>query len=179
MRSKPLLGIAVMLAALFGCDGSSSDPDGAGKPGPPVPLKEIVLNDIHGLYGGERVWVGADRTAIVQVVDERRKEKRYRRTISAEQWAEIERLVGANDFLSLKEGPFRTGVPDQAGHAIHLVTKDGKKVKALKWERDRRPRFDAVAGVLFGIARAADGRELVHEGEFNWDWTPDGFEKPW
>jgi len=144
-----------------------------------VPLKEIVLNDIHGLWGGERVWIGADRVAIIQVVDGDRKETRYRLTITAEQWAEIEGLVGANDVLSLKEGPFRTGVPDEPAHTIRLITKGGQKAKVFKWERDRRSRFDPVANALFAIARTKAGREPIHEGEFSGDWHPDGFEKPW
>jgi hypothetical protein len=179
MRQRIVLCGTVVTLALCGCGDSAQDPDGPGRPGPPLPLKEIVLNDIHGLHGGERVWIGADRTAIVQVVDRERKEKRYRLKIGAAQWTEIERLVGAHDFLNLKEGPFRTGVPDEPAHTIRLVTKEGQRAKAFKWERDQRPRFDPLAGVLFGIARTSEGRELIQEGDYDYAWTPDGFEKLW
>lgn len=170
-------GLFATFALLSGC--GPTDPDGRGTPGGPVPLKEVVLNDVHGLWGGEAVWVRSDRTAVVQVVDRKRKEKRYRRAVTAEQWAEIERLVGEHDVLGLKEGPFRTGVPDEAAHTIRLVTADGRRAKVFKWENDRRPRFDPLASVLFGIARAPEGRELVHEGPFDYDWHPEGFEKRW
>lgn len=178
MRSGMGLVGAAVLSTLLGCAGSDY-PDGPSQPGPPVPLKEVVLDDVSRFHGGERVWIGADRTAFIQVVDSKEKEKRYRRAVTDEQRAEVEKLVGQHDFLSLQEGPFRKGVPDEPGHTVRLVTQDGRRAKAFKWGGDRRPRFDPVAGELFKIAQESEGRDLIYEGEYDPDWVPDGFEKPW
>ena len=185
MRIGVIVCVAGVSFSLAGCGAFSHDPDGPGTPGPPVPLKQVVLNDAHGLWGGESLWLAEDGTAVVQVVSEPPQgqvglwEKRYRRKVPEAQRAEIERLVGAHDFFSLKAGFPRTGVPDEAAHAVYLVAKDGRKLTAVKWAKDKRPRFDALADVLFGMMRTTEGRELIHEGLFDWDRAPDGFEKPW
>jgi hypothetical protein len=168
-----ILGFLVV-AALTGC--GMGDPDGRGTPGPPVPLKEATFHDFDRMQGGECVWVRADRTAYVLVVQSQ-KEKRYKRQITPEQWGEIERLVGAHDVLSLQQELRGTGVPHETMYAINLVAQDGRKVHLSKWARDPRPRFDPLASALLGIARARDERELIYEGDYDTHWTPDGFEK--
>ena len=42
---------------------------------------------------------------------------------------------------------------------------------------DKHPAFDTVYTYLLELCRA-DG-ELVHEGAFEWEWRPDGFERLW
>jgi hypothetical protein len=178
MRTLTGLGGVVLIFALTGCSEAPNDPDGPGTPGPPVPLKEIVFSDLDGLYGGEQIWVSADGTAYTRVVS-MKKEKRYKRQITAERWAEIERLVGAHHVLGLQERPFGTGVPHESMYSIRLVTKDGRKISTAKWARDKRPRFDPLMNTLLGTCRAREAHELIYEGENDYKWTPDGFEKLW
>lgn len=179
MRSGIGLLVVVALSTLPGCAGSSDYPDGPGRAGPPVPLKEVVLDTVSRFHGGQRVWVGAGRTAFIQVVDPKEKEQRYRRAVTDEQRAKVEELLGKHDFLSLEEGPVHKGVPDEPGYTVRLVTKDGRKAKAFKWGSERRPRLDPVAGELFKIAQEAEDRELIHEGEYDPNWVPDGFSEAW
>lgn len=174
-ESTMLLGVAMALA-ISGCGD-------AGQPGPPVPLKSFVLYDVQGLFGGHALWVAEDNTAIVQVVNPAPPdkvglwEKRYKTKLTAEQRAEVERLVGAYDFLRLKIKD-RSAVPDEARSTIVLVTKNGEKANVGKWANDKNPRFDRLYEYLHSICRLNEGRELVSEGAFDQDWQPEGFENP-
>jgi hypothetical protein len=178
MRSALFLSVAVMALGLTGCGND------AGEPGPPVPLKSFVLHDVQGLFGGEALWVGEDNSAIVQVVGAPPPaksglwEKRYKLTVTKEQRAEFERLVGAHDFLRLKIRQ-RDGIPDEEHPIIVVTTKAGDKARVRKWANDKNPRFDPLYSHLLAIAGTAEGRELIHEGEYDGNWTPDGFEKLW
>lgn len=155
---------------------------GERRPGPPVPLKSFTLHDVQGLFGGHAIWVAEDRTAFVQVVGRPPAgqsglwEKRYKVTLTPEQWSEVERLVGAHHLLTAKM-PERYGVPDEAHPIIVLVTKDGRTAKVRKWANDTHPDFDPVYAHLLGLCRAEG--ELVREGACDWAWRPDGFGAPW
>ena len=149
---------------------------------PPVPLKSFALQDVQGLFGGHAIWAAEDRTAIVQVVGPPPAgqsglwEKRYKNTLTAEQWSEVERLVGAHRMATVKM-PERPGVPDEAHPIIVAVLKAGGMAKVRKWANDKHPDFDPVYAYLLGLCRARG--ELVREGVFEWEWRPAGFERPW
>jgi hypothetical protein len=174
MRAVVILGL-LALPLLAGCAREE-------QPGPPVPPKSFVLHDVQGLWGGYALWASEDRTAFVQVVDpppakhSELWEKRYKVKLTAEQWAEVERLVGAYHFLTLQVSE-RPGVPDEAHPIIVVVTKAGVTTKAQKWANDKHADFDPVYSYLLGLCRA-DGM-LVREGSFEWEWRPEGFEQPW
>jgi hypothetical protein len=173
--------VALTVAGLFvltlfaGCEGDR-------QPGPPVSLKSIVLHDVQGLFGGHALWATNDRTAIVQVVGHPLAgqsdlwEKRYKARLTAEQWTEVERLVGAHHFLTIKL-PDRQGIPDEAHPIIAVVPKSGTTAKTRKWANDKHADFDAVYSYLLVLCRAEG--ELVYEGAFDWEWRPEGFEQPW
>jgi hypothetical protein len=151
-------------------------------PGPPVKLRSFGLHDVQGLYGGNALWAAADRTTIVQVVGDppagRRGlwERRYRTTLSAGQWAEVERLVGACHLAAFNV-PERPGIPDEACPIIFAVPCDRATIKVRKWANDRHWGFDPVYAHLLGLCRAEG--EPIHEGAYDWDWRPDGFDRPW
>jgi len=175
MRATGAVAGLFALALLAGCQGER-------QPGPPVPLKSFVLHDVQGLGGGHAIWAAEDRTALVQVVGEPPAgqrglwEKRYKIKLTAEQWAEVERLVGAHHLLTAKV-PERSGVPDEAHSIIVVVTRSGATVKVRKWANDKHPDFDPVYAYLLGLCRSE--AELVREGKFDWGWRPDGFAVPW
>lgn len=166
-----------LLAAslLVGCEGER-------QPGSPVPLKAFVLHDVQGLFGGHAVWAAEDQTAFVQVVGPPPAgqsglwEKRYKTTLTADQWAEVERLVGAHHLAAVKV-PERPGVPDEAHPVIMAVPTAGAAVKVRKWANDKHPDFDPVYSYLLRLCRA--GGDLVREGAFEWEWRPAGFGQPW
>lgn len=170
MRNAAMAPV-VLLAA--GCSAESRPP------GPPVPLRSFDLHDVQGLWGGHALWAGEDRTAAVQVVErspDGLRKKRYTLRLTDTEWAEVERLVGAHHLFTLTI-PERTAVPDEAHPIISLVAKDGATARVRKWAKDRHPDFDPVYGYLRGFGRA-DG-EPTHDGPFDWNWRPDGFERPY
>ncbi len=175
MRAAAILSGLLALSLLSGCTEERA-------PGPPVALRSFVLHDVQGYYGGRAIWASEDRTAIVQVVGQPPAgksglwEKRYKVTLPGDQWAFVERLVGVHHFLTLKI-PKRPAVPDEAHPIIVVVTKDGMTTKAMRLADDRHDDFDPLYQYLVGLCRS-DG-EQVYEGAFDWDWLPDGFERPW
>lgn len=167
---------AALLSALLvaGCEGER-------RPGPPVPLKSFALHEVHGLFG-HAIWAAEDRTAFVQVVGlppaghSGLWEKRYKTTLTAEQWVEVGRLVGVHRLAAVKV-PERPGVPDEAHPIIVVVPESGGTVKVRKWANDKHPDFDPVYAYLLALCRA-EGM-LVREGAFEWEWRSTGFEQPW
>jgi hypothetical protein len=153
-------------------------------PGPSVELRSVVLHDVQGLFGGHALWVAEDRAAVVQVVGAPPAgksglwEKRHKFKLTAEQLAEMERLVGAHHFLTLKVAE-RPGVPDEAHAIIVVVTKTGTTATARKWANDKNQDFDPHYEYLLGICQSVDGEQPIYEGAFDWEWSPAGFERPW
>jgi hypothetical protein len=190
--------VCLALAALFltatGCGQPSSTtpapparitpalPIAPSTPGPPVPLKSFVLHDVQGFFGGQSLWVCEDRTAFVQVVrvpppgQSGLWEKRYKTTLTPEQWAEMERLVGAHQLLTARM-PDRPGIPDESHPIIAFDTRAGETVRLGKWAGDKHPGFDPVYAYLLGLCKPTG--ELIHEGEFVGGWKPDGCVTPW
>lgn len=175
--------LAVLLVsclAVCGCNrqGISAKP----QPGPPVPLRSFVLYDVQGLFGGQSLWAAEDRTAVVQEVGPPPPgksglwEKRFTLKLTDEQWAEVERVVGAHPFGPPKP-PARPGVPDEPRPIINVITKAGVKSKAEKWVNDKDPDFDPLYDYLLSLCRT-DARP-VWEGAYDWTWRPEGFEQPW
>ena len=144
-----------------------------------VPLEALVLQDVQGLFGGQSLWVSADRTAYVQLVGRRAGEpalweRRYKTTLTAEEWAEAERLIRAHHLLTVKM-PNRPGVPDEAHPVITIVTRAGATTRIGKWANDKHPDFDPVYSFLIGLCRPRG--TLIREGPIDWKWTPPGFDK--
>jgi hypothetical protein len=126
--------------------------------GAQVPLKAFVLQDVQGLFGGQSIWATADRTAYVQLVGHRAGEsglweKRYRIALSAEQWAEVERLVGAHHLLTVKM-PERPGVPDEAHPLIMVRSVNGRTTNTRTSIRSTRSCFACVARGASWFAKA-------------------------
>ena len=160
----------------------SPSADIAGKLGSPIPLKSFVLSEV-GFFRGQALWVAEDRTAIVQVIgrppggESRDWEKRYKFKLTAEEWAETERLVGVHNFLTIQKQPEGSGILDEAQPIIVLITKAGTTIKARKWAHEKHPDFDPVYMYLRGLCRAEGA--TISEGRYVWKWQPDGFSISW
>ncbi len=174
----------LLLASAVGACGCQPRPSAPTPTPPPVPLRTITLHDVQGLHGGRALWASEGGKAVVQVVGDGPPEhpglweKRYDLNLTPAQWAEAERLVGAHRFLTLKI-EIRSALPDEAHPTIAVVTKEGAVAKVTKRERDRQPDFDALYGYLRGLPYAADRGKPVFEGAHDWEWRPEGFDRPW
>jgi hypothetical protein len=105
------------------------------------------------------------------------RERRYRLALSPEQWAEAERLAGAQDFLRLNDRlrP-RYGKNEQT--LIEVCPRSGPGVAVATWAPADHPDFLALYSYVQGLCAEPDDRHLVYEGPFDWDWRPEGFDRP-
>lgn len=152
----------------------------------PVSLRSFILHDVQGLDGGQALWVDEDGSAILQVVrpspPEKKIlglwEKRYTLKLSDQQKTEVEQMASARHILAIKTGE-KYGIPDEANRLIVLVTTDGQTFKVSRWDHEKHPDFNAFCGYLQGLCHPPPGEKPIYEGAFDWDWRPDGFERPW
>lgn len=148
--------------------------------GPPVPLRSFMLFDLSGFRGGDALWVGEDKTAIIQLVRGSHNgmwEKRYQIQLTPEQWANVERLIGAQHFMSLII-PKRNGVPDEGRVTISITTKSGQTKTLTNFIKDRHLDFDQIYDYLISLCRQVEEIEPIHEGEWNPEWHPEGMDFP-
>jgi hypothetical protein len=92
--------------------------------------------------------------------------------LTPEQWAEIERLAGAHRFRDLRVRE-RTAGLDAIHPIIALETADGATNRVKKIGSDPHPDFDPLYRYLSSLCQSPG--ELIHEGKYDWDWTPPGF----
>lgn len=177
MRLVRLLLSLVTVSILTGCRGDSQMSES------PVPLRSFALHDVHGMSGGQALWIAEDGTAVLQVVGPPSPgkaglwEKRYKFRITPDQRGEMERLAGVHRLLTQKPSD-RSGVPDEAHPIILAVTKEGEAVKVRKWANDKHSDFDSLYDYLLKLSRAPAGEKPVYEGAYDWDWRPEGFDSP-
>lgn len=152
---------------------------------PPIPLRNISLHDVQPVFGGNAIWALDDGSVVVQVVGTTPPdggdglwEKRYRIKLGKHDWAQIERLVGSHEFLCIRIRE-RDGTPDEGHPLIQLRTKDDVKARVRKWANDKHADFDPVYEYLRSIAELVTEDQLVHEGVYDWDWRPEGFDRLW
>lgn len=146
--------------------------------GPPVPLLSFILFDNSRCRCA--LWAREDKTAIIQLFSGHgggMREKRYQVKLTPEQWANVERLVGAQHFMSLVF-PKRAGIPDEGGTIIAVTARTGQKKVILKFNKDRQCDFTQIHDYLFSLCRQVDGLQPIYEGEWVPMWHPDGMEFP-
>jgi hypothetical protein len=119
-----------------------------------VQLRGFGFQDVHPLWGGRSLWAKEDLSAEVWVVDATQRKRRFGLTLTAETWAEIERLVGETGLLSAVM-PERNGVSDEGRPSIMLMPESGETVVRAKWANDRVEAFDRVYERLLAIAGGA------------------------
>lgn len=148
--------------------------------GPPVQLQSFILFDNRNFPGSYALWGRGDRTATIQVFGGPNKsmwEKRYQVKLTLEQWTIVERLVGAQHFMSLVM-PRRKGIPDEGTTTIAVVTRSGQKKVFVKFNKDRQPDFALIHDYLLDLCHLADGLQPIYEGEWVPMWHPEGMEFP-
>ncbi len=143
------LGIALLAAAvrLGGCQQQAT-------PSPipaAVPFVEVILRDVHPLWGGRFVRLGADGALFVRVVTPGGKTTEHSSRVSPEQVAELAALLEAHHFREI-EIPDRPGLPDEARPEIEVVWRSGERTVVAKWAGDTHPDFDAIYAWLVPLA---------------------------
>lgn len=110
----------------------------------------MVLDDIHGLWGGKRITVYGDGTAYVKIVDLAQNEETYRLELNGE-GAAIFRTVAATDILGLQRAN-RERTADDVCTTLVVTNARGEHHKVVYWEADPvNERFEEVRAVLSSV----------------------------
>ncbi|MBT3202282.1 MAG: hypothetical protein HN350_20475 [Phycisphaerales bacterium] len=139
-------------------------------------VEQIVLFDVHGMYGGQNLWIAADGKAVCCFVGEGEsslQETRYEFMVSADNLASLLELIKKHNFFSMRMKE-RYGIPDEASSNI-FIKSDVETHAVMKWGNDTHRDFDAIYQFLLQIAESGKKGKQTHRGPFDWDWKPDGF----
>lgn len=132
----------------------------------------VGLLDIHGLFGGQAVYLFRESTSLVRIVNPREKvqERRFSFKVPPQRFQEVEKLLEEQDFPSIPL-PCRTCVPDEARPTIIVHFSSGKQSKVWKCANDTNIRFDAIYNVLVSIAsEVQDSVKPSYSGQWDTSW---------
>ena len=131
----------------------------------------IELQDVHGLWGGQAIYVEGSGRCVVQLVDKSLTSRVWNVKLQAREAQVIIKQAIEQDLLAL-EIPDRMGVPDEARHALLLVN-GGEQIRELdKWENDKVQRFDLIVNALKGLMQKVQGEQPDAQGPFDPTWRP-------
>jgi hypothetical protein len=116
----------------------------------------IELDDVHGLWGGERCIVWSDGRVWAEAVSPARDARQGEARAPAEAVSLLRQTLVATDFITIALPP-RPGVPDEACPVITLTNAAGERRPVRKWAGDRHAGFEAVQARLHALAAAALG----------------------
>ena len=167
--AKALVLIALFLtvgAALGGCRPSVENPvQGAS-------LKQVVLQDVHPLWGGRNLYLFGDGKLFVQMVERGGEETRYALQVEPARVEELARLLAEHRFMEI-EIEDRPGLPDEARPEIDVVWQSGAHKTVAKWANDTHPDFDAIYAWLLELAEGVTDQSPVYAGPYEEDWRPE------
>lgn len=171
---KLLKALLVTLAILISTGSSQAEP-------PTQKLKQMILLDVQGLFGGRELWVYPDGKAIARLVRVPQSEKtkssfeetRYEFIFSQKQNTQLLYLIKKHHFFSMKTKD-RYGVPDEARPIIYI--KSGSKTHSVgKWDNDQHKDFDPVYQYLLQIIQSAKSGKKTYDGDYDPSWQPKNF----
>lgn len=142
-------------------------------------LDQIILRDVHPLYGGQNLYLARDGTGFCQLVSRRPGvstffEKRYRVALPADAMQKLLRLMSEHSFIDIASS-VKPGLPDSARPKISARFASGKSVSVDRWIHDNDPDFDAIYQTLLDIVRSVQTGKLAYEGQYDLKWVPDEF----
>lgn len=164
------LGIAVL--SMMACSPAGADAD---------PVRQVVLLDVQGLWGGTDLWISEDGKAVCRFVrppiegESGLQEVRYSFVLSEGQKTTLSALIQERRFFHIKTHE-RPGVPDEA-RPILFVRSGEKSLAVGKWAGDRHADFDPIYEFLRAVAESGKGGTEIGKGPFERDWNPDSFPK--
>lgn len=167
---KSTLSIFIILPVLIcGCTSSRDEP---------INFNQVILLDVHGLWGGNDLWIDRDGNVICRKVAQSlnadgKQDSRIAFKLTDEQMQGLSELLRENDFFTIKTEQ-RTALPDTAYPILYV--KSGDRAYAVgKWADDEHERFDAIYDYLIKLAESADSSKAFHREPFSEYWSPPGF----
>lgn len=171
MRRKVwFFGIVLFTAAvgLVGCRRT-------GPPSPTetaVPFAEVILRDVHPLWGGRNIYLFGDGRLFVQIVARDGQETRYASQVEPAGIEELAELLRRHRFMEM-EIEERPGLPDEARPEIEVTWRSGAHSAVAKWAGDAHPDFDAIYTWLLDLAEEVVVQQPIYTGPYDENWRPE------
>lgn len=122
-------------------------------PRPPVPWTNVVLQDVHPMWGGRMTAIASRGDVwVVDVPRGARFARRLHGHLSVAALERLDRILRAHDPRSIQIA-MRNGVAGEARPVLTFV-RDGQSHVVSKWANDHHPDFDAIAGFVDGVGEA-------------------------
>lgn len=140
----------------------------------------MSLADVHGLFGGNNVYLTGDGQLWVQAVTPGgpaggMTEARHHLSLKAEEMRTIAETIVEKKFLDSQDST-RKGMPDEARPVIRLEMGDGQTKEVSRWERDRDEGVDALRAIFRDLIRRAKATPATSGGIVDSKWRPPGWE---
>ncbi len=110
-------------------------------------FQQLILDDVQALFGGQRIVIDRDGTAVIEKVAAGGGVTERRQEVNVSKFAQL--LIKV-DFVTITL-PKRTGVPDEARPTITVVNRNGRSHTVAKWINDTHARFDAIYEALLAL----------------------------
>ncbi|MBI3268942.1 MAG: hypothetical protein HYZ53_07965 [Planctomycetes bacterium] len=134
-------------------------------------LCRLELLDVHGLWGGQNVYVEGSGRCVVRVVEPAQTERRFAFQLESQEALAVLRSCVSADLLSIRI-PERPGVPDEAHPTLVLRAADGRAHTLYKWSNDKVPAFDGIYQGLLALIKKTEGLKPECTGPHDWKWRP-------
>jgi hypothetical protein len=115
----------------------------------------IILDAVHGLWGGLRVEASGDCSVTATTVRRGGMEQVRTRILDRATWHELMLLLIECDAVAI-DPPRRSGFPDEVRLSLALVNADGRSVSVSKWAGLADARFDRVQAAVAALIQPLD-----------------------
>jgi hypothetical protein len=119
---------------------------------PSWPTATLILDDVQALWGGQRLVVNGDGTAVLTTVAPGGAPQINQFSLSEDTIQRLLQLCVDVDLVTIVT-PERLGVPDEARPTLTLVNGNGRQHTIAKWANDKAERFDAIYAALLQLAQ--------------------------
>jgi hypothetical protein len=119
---------------------------------PMWPAARLELDDVQALWGGRRIVLQGDGTAVLTIVSREGSQQTRHFSLPQAEVAQLFQLCVAVDLVTIMI-PERMGTPDEARLALTLVNGNGRRHAIAKWANDKHERFDALYAALLKLEK--------------------------
>jgi hypothetical protein len=153
------------------------------EPRPDMGVDQLVLRDVHPLFGGRNLYLDRQGRGVLQVVerspvDSQFRDQRYRVALSAKSAETLARVLKAQNFLRGGPPGSRAGIPDESRITLQLTLSPDEVVTVTKWSGQNHEPFDAVYQALLALIPEIRRGPSAAAVPYDPAWVPEGFKRP-
>lgn len=114
---------------------------------------QLALDDVNGLWGGQRILLRGDGQAYLTLVDVSLAERHFWQDLGAEQAQSLVALAVEQDLVAIPQSG-HSPVPDETATRISLSNAAGQTVTLARWDHDQpEPRFELLRDRLLALGQ--------------------------